>query len=227
VIGALTQPERDEVRRFDPTVGVRENERRRTLGHVDGERPRRGCCRESLCAVLDQDVAEDDVSVPGAAEIAKSLDQLGRRRELLELERARTSAKGLCNAGVHESEHARHRALRPATETQRLEKLGERPLVLWSTLYDDNVGLRVAQRLCGLDERARVGRSNARHDLGARPERKVDDRATRRLFAAMNKSEAKRSSERDARLLDGDPYPWGFGPGRDRHRDAVVVRAAS
>jgi hypothetical protein len=43
----------------------------------------------------------------------------------------------------------------------------------------------------------------------------------------MNKSEAKRSSERDARLLDGDPYPCGFDPGRDRHRDAVVVRAAS
>ena len=84
--------------------------------------------------------------------MAEALDHLGRRREALELERAGPHAKVMSDAHVHEGKNARHRALRTATETQGLEKLGERALVFGSTLYHDDIGFRVAQGLRGLDE---------------------------------------------------------------------------
>ena len=84
--------------------------------------------------------------------MAEAIDQLGRRREALELERACPHAKGMSDAHVHEGKNARHRALRTATEAQRLEELGERDLVFGSTLYHDDIGFRVAQGLRGLDE---------------------------------------------------------------------------
>ena len=134
---------------------------------------------------------------------------------------------------VDQPENARHRPLRTAAETQRLEELGQCPLVLRSAVDDDDVGPRIAESLRGFDERSRIGRPNARDDLGAGRDSEMNDGQARRLLAAMNERDAKRPPERDARLLDGDPYPdrgpypLGFGPGRDRYRAAVVVRAAS
>jgi hypothetical protein len=137
------------------------------------------------------------------------------------------------DARIDETKNARHRTLRAAAETERLEKLGEGVLVLRSTVYYDDVGFGVAKGLSGLDERARIGGSDACHDFRAGGECEMSDGATRCLFATVNERDAKWSTQRDTGLLDGDPYPdrgpypSGFDPGRDRHRDAVVVRAAS
>jgi hypothetical protein len=128
----------------------------------------------------------------------------------------------VCDARVDQREDSRPRSLRAAPETQRLQKLGEGALVLASTLYHDDVGLGVAQSLRGLDEGSRLGRANTRHDLRARRERDTKDREARGLFATVEEGDAKRSTERDGGSLDGD-----LGPDRDRHRGAVVVRAAS
>src|SRR5205823_12339914 len=117
---------------------------------------------------------------------AEGLDLPGRRSEPLELEGTGVHAEAMSDTCVDEAKDARHRPLRTAAQTQRFEKLGERPLVLGPSLDRDDVGLRVAQGLCGLDEGPWVGRANTRHDLGARREREMSDGATRRLFAAMN-----------------------------------------
>jgi hypothetical protein len=100
-------------------------------------------------------------------------------------------AEGLGDARIDEAKDARHGPLRTAAETQRLEKLGEGALVLWSTLYCDDVGFGVAKGLRGLDERTRIGRSNACDDFRAGGEREMSDGATRCLFATVNKGDAK------------------------------------
>jgi hypothetical protein len=157
-----------------------------------------------------------------AAKTAQGLDHLGGRRETLELERIGAQAEPLGDTRVKESKNPRHRPLRAASETQRLEKLGQGALVLRSTPDYDDIGFRVAKSLRRFDEGPRIGRSNASHDLKARCEREPCNRKARCLLATVKQRDTKRSTERDASLLDR-----GLGPGRDRHRDAVVVRAAS
>ena len=167
MIGAHTQTERDEVCGFDATVRPRENERRRTLRHIDGKGggPVRG--RKSSRAILDEGVTQHDLLVCGATSITESIDHLRRCRETLELEWAGSHAKGLSNPRLDEAKDAWHRTLRTATETEGLEKLGERRFVLRPALDHHDVGSRVAQGLRGLDERTWIGRSNACHDFGA------------------------------------------------------------
>jgi hypothetical protein len=222
MIGAHAQPEGDEVRGLDPTVRARENERCRTFGHVDSQCGRRIRRRERPRTVLDKGVTQHDGLVVSAAKTAEGLDHLGGRCETLELERIGAQAERLGNARVEESKNPQHRPLRAASETQRLEKLGQGALVLRSTPDYDDVGLRVAKSLRRFDERPRIGRSNASHDLNARCERELCNRTARCVLATVKQRDTKRSTECDAGLLDR-----GLGPGRDRHRDAVVVRAAS
>ena len=144
MIGAHPQPERDEVGGLDSTVRAREDERRRALGHVDGKRVRPGRRRKSPCSVLDDGIAQHDLAVATAPQIAESLDHIGRRPEPLELEGTGVHAEAMSNTCVDEAKDARHRPLRTAAQTQRFEKLGERPLVLGPSLDRDDVGLRVA-----------------------------------------------------------------------------------
>src|SRR5439155_2571254 len=222
VIGAHTQSERDEVSGFNPTVRARKDERRRTLRHVDRQRGGPVRRREGPRRVLDDLVTKGDVVVPSAAHRAEAVDHLGGGRETLELERVGAKAESVSDTRLDQAKDARHRPLRAASQTQRFEELAQSPLVLRSTVYHDDVRLCIAQGLGGLRERARIVRSKARNDLAARRERKLSNRETRRFFAAMNEGDAKGSIESDASLLDRN-----FGPGRDRHRIAVVVRAAS
>ena len=128
-------------------------------------------------------------------------------RETLELEGVGARAKDLSDARVEEAKNERSGTLRTAAEPQRLEKLGEGDLLLCSTLDHDDVRPGVAQCLRGFDERPRIGRSNACHDLRAGRERELSDGATRCLFATVNEGHAKRSTERGRCLLDGGPYP--------------------
>src|SRR5688572_10503401 len=108
----------------------------------------------------------------------------------------------MSDACIDEAKNARHRPLRTAAETERLEKLGEGVLFLRSTLYHNDVGLGVAEGLRGLNERPRIRSSNASHDFRAGGEREMSDGATRCFLATVNQGDAKRSTARGKDLLD-------------------------
>ena len=123
---------------------------------------------------------------------------------------------------VDQRHDARGRTLRTASQAKGFEELGERRGVLRAGLDDDGVGLRLAEGMRRLYEGAGVGRAHTRDDLSGRRECDLRDATLRCVLATVQESDAKRSAERNAGLLDR-----GLRPGRDRHRDAVVVRAAS
>ena len=215
---------------FDLTVGMSEHERGRSVRDVDGEGGRGRRRGERPRAVLDEGVTQHDIVRARAAERAKRAHQRGSVREPLELERIGTPPKRLAQPRFDQREDARRRLLSGTSETECFKELGEKGIGGVVLVKDPAEARATAEKMLGktlvTKQTGAAGRTVKKVYLtagaGGRSQGDMRHRAPRSITATVEQGDAEGLPERDARLVDRGPRP-----GRDGHREAVVVRAAS